>query len=57
MVTVHIQWQNQHGQWQHYQTTHHEASASRSAQQRARSTGKRHRLIDGNGRVLDILEP
>ena len=57
MVTVHIQWQNQHGQWQHYQTTHHEASASLSAQQRARYTGKRHRLIDGSSRVLDILEP
>ena len=29
---------------------------SRTAQARARSTGKRHRLVDGQGNLLDILE-
>ena len=57
MTRITIQWQNQFGFWQHYTSSHHEASAFRSAQQRARSTGKRHRLIDDEGRVLDIIEP
>ncbi|MEA5474265.1 hypothetical protein VB716_08530 [Synechococcus sp. CCY9201] len=57
MTRITIQWQNQFGRWQHYTSSHHEPSAFRSAQQRARSTGKRHRLIDDEGRVLDIIEP
>ena len=51
-----IQWQDQFGRWQRYGEQHHEASAFRTAQARARSTGKRHRLVDGQGNLLDILE-
>ena len=51
-----IQWQDQFGRWQRYGERHHEASAFRTAQARARSTGKRHRLVDGQGNLLDILE-
>jgi hypothetical protein len=57
MKQIKIQWQDQFGHWQQYQTVHHEANASRTAQKRASTTGKRHRLIDEDSRVLDIIEP
>lgn len=57
MTRVHIEAQNQFGRWQHVQTKHNEADAFRTAQQRARSTGKRHRLVDDDGRLLDVVEP
>lgn len=57
MTRVEIEWQDQFGRWHHYQTMHNEANAFRTAQSRARSTGKRYRLVDGDGRLLDILEP
>ena len=57
MTRVEIEWQDQFGRWQHFQTKHNEADAFRTAQSRARSTGKRHRLVDEDGRLLDVLEP
>jgi hypothetical protein len=57
MTRVEIEYQDQFGRWHHYQTMHNEANAFRTAQSRARSTGKRYRLVDGDGRLLDILEP
>ena len=36
---------------------HNEANAFRTAQSRARSTGKRHRLTDANGSLLDVIDP
>ena len=57
MTRVDIQWQDQFGRWQHFQTMHNEANAFRTAQSRARSTGKRHRLVDANGQLLDLVEP
>lgn len=56
MTRVIIQWQDQFDRWQRFQEKHNEADAFRSAQARARSTGKRHRLIDQDGRLLDVLE-
>lgn len=53
---IDIEYLDQFGYWKHYQTMHHEANARRSAQSRARSTGKRHRLMCEN-QLLDILEP
>ena len=52
-----IQWQDQFGRWQRFQEKHNEADAFRTAEARARSTGKRHRLVDSQGNLLDILEP
>ena len=52
-----IQWQDQFGRWQRYSEQHNQASAFRTAQTRARSTGKRHRLVDEDGQLLDMLEP
>ena len=56
MTRVIIQWQDQFGRWQRYGERHHGPSAFRVAQARASSTGKRHRLVDSQGNLLDILE-
>ncbi len=57
MTRIVIQWQDQFGHWQRFQEKHNQADAYRTAQARARSTGKRHRLVDEGGRLLDLLEP
>ena len=57
MPRIVIQWQDQFGHWQRYQEKHNQADACRTAQARARSTGKLHRLVDEAGRLLDLLEP
>lgn len=57
MKKVIIEWQNQFGGWHRFQEQNHEPSAYRTAKQRAKRKGKRHRLVDGDGRVLDIVEP
>jgi len=57
IVLVNIEWQDQFGSWHHYQTKQNQADAYRVAQRRAESTSKRHRLVDGDGRLLDLLEP
>lgn len=57
MKKVIVEWQNQFGSWHRFQEQHHEPSAYRTAKQRAKRTGKRHRLVDADGRVLDIVEP
>jgi len=55
-MSINIEWQDQFGKWHHYQTKHHEADSFRVAQARAKSTGKRHRLME-NGSLIDLLEP
>ena len=57
MTRIVIQWQDQFGHWQRFQEKHNQADAYRTAQARARRTGKRHRLVDEGGRLLDLLEP
>ena len=57
MTRIIIQWQDQFGRWQRFQEKHNQADAFRTDQARARSTGKRHRLVDEAGRLLDLLEP
>jgi len=52
-----IQWQDQFGFWHRFQEKQNAADAYRTAQQRARSTGQRHRLVNADGRLLDILDP
>ena len=41
----------------HYQTMHHEANAYRTAENRARKTGKRYQLVNDAGTLLDLIEP
>jgi hypothetical protein len=57
MTRIVIQWQDQYGCWQRFQEKQNQADAYRTAQARARSTGKQHRLVDGDGQLLDLLEP
>ena len=57
LMKVHIEYQDQFGHWRHYGTYHHAASTYRYARQLASRTGKRHRLVDGDGRLLDIVNP
>ena len=52
-----IEYQNQFGEWKHYQTKNNETDAYRTAAARAKSTGKRHRLVDTSGSLLDLVEP
>ena len=54
---INIEWQDQFGSWHHFQQRSNQQAAFRSAQQRAKSTQKRHRLIDSNKNILDILNP
>jgi hypothetical protein len=56
-MKVFIQYQDQFGHWRQYQTKHNEADAFRVAQNRASRTGKRHRLVDEQGNLLDLLTP
>lgn len=56
-MKIHIQVQNQFGGWQHFQTMNHQPSAFRTAQNRAKSTGKRHRLVDDDGSLLELIDP
>jgi len=56
-MKVHMEWQDQHHRWHHYQTKHNERDAFRVASNRARSTGQRHRLVDDQKRLLDLGDP
>jgi len=56
-MKIFIQYQDQFGHWKQYTTKHNERDAFRTAQSRATSTGKRHRLIDESGSLLDLLNP
>jgi hypothetical protein len=54
-MTIHIELQNQFGFWHHYQTKQNLQDAYRVAQRRAQLTKKRHRLVDDEGRLIDIV--
>ena len=55
MPKIFIEFSDQFGHWRQYTTKHNERDAYRVASSRAQSTGKRHRLIDENGNLLDIF--
>lgn len=56
-MTIKIEWQDQFGSWHHFQNKQNQADAYRVAKHRTESTGKRHRLVDGEGCLLDLLAP
>jgi len=56
-MTINIEWQDQFGHWHHYQTKQNQADAYRVAKNRANQTGKRHRLVNESGSLLDLVEP
>jgi len=57
MTKIDIQYQDQFGKWRHFQTKYNEEDAYRTAANRAVSTGKRHRLVDQDGTLLDLIDP
>ena len=54
-MNINIEWQDQNGNWHHYQSKQNQADAYRVAQCSAESTKKRHRLVDDAGRLLDVI--
>ena len=52
-----LQYQDQFGRWHRYQEKHNEGDAFRTAKARAAATGKRFRIVDGEGRLIDLVEP
>ncbi len=56
-MKVFIKWQDQFGYWKHYTMRHHQQDAYRSAVLRAKQTGKRHKLEDENGTLIDLINP
>jgi len=54
-MTINIEWQDQNGNWHHYQSKQNHADAYQVAKNRAESTKKRHRLVDCDGHLLDLI--
>ena len=52
-----LQYQDQFGKWHRYQEKHNEGDAYRTAKSRAAATGKRFRIVDGDGRFIDLVDP
>ena len=55
-MKINIEYQDQFVRWHHYQTKQNQADAYRVAQRRAESTRKRHRLVDDDGRLVDLID-
>ena len=55
-IKIIIEYQDQFGRWHRFQEKHNAADAYRSAKQRATSIGKRHRLVDSDGHLLDLTD-
>ncbi|MCP9909385.1 hypothetical protein KBZ15_05565 [Cyanobium sp. BA20m-p-22] len=55
-MTINIEWQDQQGKWHHFQTKQNQADAYLVASRRASSTGKRYRLVDDDGRLIDLID-
>ena len=52
-----LQYQDQFGKWHRYQEKHNEGDAYRTANSRAAATGRRFRIVDGDGRLVDLVDP
>ena len=57
MNKIDIQYQDIFLNWRHLMTKHHQGDAYRTAVNRAKSTKRRHRLVDKNGHLLDLINP
>lgn len=52
-----IQWRDQFGNYHNYQTQYGRTSAYRTAEERSRNTDKVYRIIDGDGKLVDLFFP
>ena len=56
-MKVHLYYQQQFGNWVHYQTKHNKNDAYRVAKLKSKQMSKRFKLTDDDGRVLDLIDP
>ena len=52
-----VQYEDQFSKWHRYQEKHNEGDAYRTAKARAKATGKRFRIVDDDGRLVDLVDP
>ena len=52
-----VQYENQFSKWHRFQEKHNEADAVRTAKVRAKATGKRFRVVDADGCLIDLIYP
>ena len=52
-----LQYQDQFGKWHRYQEKHNEADAVRTAKALAKAKEKRFRIVDADGRLIDLIYP
>ena len=52
-----LQYQDQFGSWKRWGEKHNEGDAYRTAKARAKATGKRFRIVDGSGNLIDLVTP
>lgn len=52
-----IQYRDQFGNYRNYQTQRNRTSAYRTAENKARETGKVYRIVDGEGNLVDLFYP
>ena len=52
-----IQWRDAFGEYHNYKIQYEKTSAYKSAEQRARYTNKVYRIIDGDGKLINIYFP
>ena len=56
-MTFIVQYEDQFSKWHRYQEKHNEGDAYRTAKERAKATGKRFRIVDDDGRLVDLVDP
>lgn len=52
-----LQYQDQFGSWKRWGEKRNEGDAYRTAKARAKATGKRFRIVDADGRLVDLVDP
>ena len=56
-MKIYVEWQDQFYKWKRYGCYHNDISAYNVAHARAKSTGKRYRLVSEDRSLIDIIEP
>lgn len=56
-MKIYIQYQDIFHRWKPYGQFHNQLNAYTIAKSRAKSTGKRFRIVDQNHNLIDLIEP
>ena len=56
-MKIYVEWQDQFYKWKRYGCYLNDISAYNVAHARAKSTGKRYRLVSEDRSLIDIIEP